>query len=74
MKKTLKDTGGELEEARHASNEIGINLHEEKINFYNFKEIFDNYAHYQDDLVGDEVGIPLYFLGKSSMSSRLKLF
>ena len=64
---------GELEEARHASNEIGINLHEEKINFYNFKEIFDNYAHYQDDLVGDEVGIPLYFLGKSSMSSRVKV-
>ena len=64
---------GELEEARHASNEIGINLHEEKINFYNFKEIFDNYAHYQDDLVGDEVGIPLYFLGKSSMSSGIKV-
>ena len=51
---------GELKEARFASKEIGINLYEEKINFENFKEIFDNYAFYQDDLVGDEVGIPLY--------------
>ena len=34
---------------------------------------FDNYAHYQDDLVGDEVGIPLYFLGKSSRSSGIKV-
>ena len=64
---------GELKEARFASNEIGINLNEEKINFDNFKEIFDNYAYYQDDLVGDEVGIPLYFLGKSSRSSGIKV-
>ena len=32
---------GELKEARYASSEIGINLNEEKINFDNFKEIFD---------------------------------
>ena len=64
---------GELKEARYASSEIGINLNEEKINFDNFKEIFDNYAYYQDDLVGDEVGIPLYFLGKSSRSSGIKV-
>ena len=63
----------ELKEARYASSEIGINLNEEKINFDNFKEIFDNYAYYQDDLVGDEVGIPLYFLGKSSRSSGIKV-
>ena len=48
-------------------------LKEEKINFDNFKEIFDNYAYYQDDLVGDEVGIPLYFLGKSSRTSGIKV-
>jgi len=64
---------GELKEARYASKEIGINLHEEKINFDNFKEIFNNYAYYQDDLVGDEVGIPLYFLGKSSRLSGIKV-
>ena len=64
---------GELEEARFASNEIGINLHEEKINFNNFKDILDNYAFYQDDLVGDEVGIPLYFLGKATKLSGIKV-
>ena len=64
---------GELKEARFASKEIGINLYEEKINFENFKEIFDNYAFYQDDLVGDEVGIPLYFLGKATKSSGIKV-
>ena len=64
---------GELKEARFASKEIGINLYEEKINFENFKEIFDNYAFYQDDLVGDEVGIPLYFLGKATKLSGIKV-
>ena len=64
---------GELKEARFASSEIGINLNEEKINFDNFKEIFDNYAYYQDDLVGDEVGIPLYFLGKNARSNGIKV-
>ena len=64
---------GELKEARFASKEIGIKLYEEKINFENFKEIFDNYAFYQDDLVGDEVGIPLYFLGKATKSSGIKV-
>ena len=68
MKNILKDIREKLKEARFASSEIGINLNEEKINFDNFKEIFDNYAYYQDDLVGDEVGIPLYFLGKSSQT------
>ena len=64
---------GELKEAKFASNEIGINLYEEKINFENFKEIFDNYAFYQDDLIGDEVGIPLYFLGQATKFSGIKV-
>src|SRR6056300_1839548 len=64
---------GEIKEARFASKEIGINLYEEKMNFENFKEIFDNYAFYQDDLVGDEVGIPLYFLGKATKLSGIKV-
>jgi len=64
---------GELEEARFASAEIGIDLSEEKLNFENFKQILDNYSYYQDDLVGDEVGIPLYFLGKAATSSGIKV-
>ena len=40
---------GELEEARFASTEIGIDLSEEKLNFENFKQILDNYSFYQDD-------------------------
>ena len=64
---------GELEEARFASNEIGINLSEGKLNFENFKQILDNYSFYQDDLLGDEVGIPLYFLGRSAKSSGIKV-
>ena len=63
----------ELEEARFASNEIGIDLSEEKLNFENFKQILDNYSFYQDDLVGDEVGIPLYFLGRAATSSGIKV-
>ena len=64
---------GELEEARFASTEIGIDLSEEKLNFENFKQILDNYSFYQDDLVGDEVGIPLYFLGRAATSSGIKV-
>src|SRR6056300_683392 len=44
-----------------------------KLNFENFKQILDNYSYYQDDLVGDEVGIPLYFLGKAATSSGIKV-
>ena len=54
---------GELQEAKFASKYIGINLVEEKINYNDFKKIFDNYSFYEDDLIGDEVGIPLFFLG-----------
>ena len=64
---------GELEEAKFASQNIGINLVEEKILFKDFKNIFENYAFYQDDLIGDEVGIPLYFLGKVSRKNNIKV-
>ena len=56
---------GEVEQARHAASHIDIKLIEDKIQYSDFKQIIDNYSFYQDDLVGDEVGIPLYFLGKS---------
>ena len=36
-----------------------------------FKNLLNNYSHYQDDLNGDEVGIPLYFLGKSARSKGI---
>ena len=37
------------------------------------RQILDNYSFYQDDLVGDEVGIPLYFLGRAAKSSGIKV-
>lgn len=64
---------GETDEARFAASNIGVNLIEDKIQYSDFKEIIDNYSFYQDDLVGDEVGIPLYFLGKSSKENGIKV-
>ena len=64
---------GETDEARFAASHIGVNLIEDKIQYSDFKEIIDNYAFYQDDLIGDEVGIPLYFLGKSSKENGIKV-
>ena len=64
---------GEVEQARHAASHIDIKLIEDKIQYSDFKQIIDNYSFYQDDLVGDEVGIPLYFLGKSSNSNGIKV-
>ena len=64
MKKFLKDIKGELEEARFASDRNWNRSFRRKINFENFKQILDN-TFYQDDLIGDEVGIPLYFPWKS---------
>ena len=43
-------------------------LIKEKIKYDDFKKLLNNYSGYQDDLNGDEVGIPLYFLGKSARS------
>ena len=64
---------GEVEEARFAAKNIGVNLIEDKIQYSDFQKIIDNYSFYQDDLVGDEVGIPLYFLGKSSKNNGIKV-
>ena len=64
---------GEVEEARFAAKNIGVNLVEDKIQYSDFKKIIDNYSFYQDDLIGDEVGIPLYFLGKSSKKNGIKV-
>ena len=64
---------GEVNEARFAAMNIGIELIEDKIHYGDFKQIIDNYSFFQDDLIGDEVGIPLYFLGKSSKKSGIKV-
>ena len=64
---------GEVEQARHAASHIDIKLIEDKIQYSDFKQIIDNYSFYQDDLVGDEVAIPLYFLGKSSNNNGIKV-
>ena len=64
---------GEVDEARFAASHIGVNLIEDKIKYSDFKDIIDNYSFYQDDLIGDEVGIPLYFLGKSSNDNGIKV-
>ena len=64
---------GEVQEAKLASKYIGINLVEEKITYNDFKKIFDNYSFYEDDLIGDEVGIPLFFLGKASRQNNIKV-
>jgi len=64
---------GEVDEARFAASHIGVNLIEDKIQYSDFKEIIDNYSFYQDDLIGDEVGIPLYFLGKSAKDNGIKV-
>jgi asparagine synthase (glutamine-hydrolysing) len=59
---------GEVTEAEYASSNIDIELIKEKIKYDDFKKLLNNYSGYQDDLNGDEVGIPLYFLGKSARS------
>ncbi len=60
-----------LSEAEFASSNISIDLIKEKIKYDDFKNLLNNYSHYQDDLNGDEVGIPLYFLGKSARSKGI---
>ena len=57
---------GEVSEAEYASSNIGIDLIKEKIAYKDFKNLLNNYSNFQDDLNGDEVGIALYFLGKSA--------
>ncbi len=45
----------------------------ENIKYSDFQDLLNNYSFYQDDLIGDEVGIPLYFLGKSTRSNGMKV-
>ena len=64
---------GELNEAKFSANQINVDLIHKSITFEEFKSIISNYSYYQDDLIGDEVGIPLYFLGKLAKSNGLKV-
>jgi asparagine synthase (glutamine-hydrolysing) len=64
---------GELNEAKFAASNNGIDLIEENISYQEFQALLNNYSFYQDDLVGDEVGIPLYFLGKKTRTSNIKV-
>ena len=64
---------GESEEATFAANHIGLDLVKDKIKYLDYKQIFNNYTFFQDDLIGDEVGIPLFFLGRSTKSKSIKV-
>ena len=64
---------GEVEEASFASSTLGFDLIKERIKYSDFQELIDNYSFYQDDLLGDEVGIPLYFLGKMTRGNNIKV-
>ena len=56
---------GEAAEAKFASEEIELELFQQKVNFKDFQNILDNYAYFQDDLVGGEVEFH-YIFGKSN--------
>lgn len=64
---------GESEEATFAANHIGLDLVKDKIKYLDYKQILNNYTFFQDDLIGDEVGIPLFFLGRSTKSNSIKV-
>ncbi len=64
---------GEVAEAEFASSTLNIELIKENIKYSDFQDLLNNYSFYQDDLIGDEVGIPLYFLGKSTRSNGIKV-
>jgi len=64
---------GEVAEAEFASSKLNIELIKEYIKYSDFQDLLNNYSFYQDDLIGDEVGIPLYFLGKSTRSNGIKV-
>ena len=64
---------GEVEEASFAASTLGFDLIKERIKYSDFQELIDNYSFYQDDLLGDEVGIPLYFLGKMTRGNNIKV-
>ena len=64
---------GEVEEANYAASTLGFDLIKERIKYSDFQDLIDNYSFYQDDLLGDEVGIPLYFLGKLTRGNNIKV-
>ncbi len=64
---------GEVAEAEFASSTLDIELIKENIKYSDFQDLLNNYSFYQDDLIGDEVGIPLYFLGKSTQANGMKV-
>ena len=64
---------GELDEAKFSSEIINVDLIHKSITFDEFKNIIKEYPLLQDDLIGDEVGIPLYFLGKLANKNGLKV-
>ena len=64
---------GEVAEAEFASSTLNIELIKENIKYSDFQDLLNNYSFYQEDLIGDEVGIPLYFLGKSTRSNGIKV-
>ena len=64
---------GEYKEAKFSADQINVDLIHKSISFEEFKSIISDYPFLQDDLIGDEVGIPLYFLGKLTKFNGLKV-
>jgi len=64
---------GEFKEAQYSADQINVELIHKSISFEEFRAIISDYSFLQDDLIGDEVGIPLYFLGKLAKSNGLKV-
>ena len=64
---------GEFKEAKYSADQINVELIHKSISFEEFRSIISDYSFLQDDLIGDEVGIPLYFLGKLAKTNGLKV-
>ena len=64
---------GEFKEAKFSADQINVELIHKSISFEEFRSIISDYSFLQDDLIGDEVGIPLYFLGKLAKTNGLKV-
>ena len=64
---------GEFKEAQYSADQINVELIHKSISFEEFRSIISDYSFLQDDLIGDEVGIPLYFLGKLAKTNGLKV-
>ena len=64
---------GEFKEAKYSADQINVELIHKSISFEEFRSIISEYSFLQDDLIGDEVGIPLYFLGQLTKSNGLKV-